>query len=241
MAERIIFDYGGTLDTNGIHWAHVLWEEYRAAGVPVNEAQFRDAYVYGERSLASHPIILPTDKFLDLLFKKVHEEFAYLVQQDLLNFPSSVLRSWEASVATGCYEFVKTTLAVTSPVLRTFQNRYRPVLVTNFYGNIHSVLEDFGILPCFHAVVESAVCGVRKPNPDIFRLGVEATGAKASEVVVVGDSLSKDIMPSKSIGCKTIWLKGRGWEDKPEHPTRENMPTFIVSSIAQIPEIISKL
>ena len=35
------------------------------------------------------------------------------------------------------------------------------------------------------------------------------------ECVVIGDSYTKDILPAQSIGCATIWLKGKGWEDKP--------------------------
>ena len=52
--NTIIFDYGGTLDTDARHWAHVLFEGYRHAQIPVDEPDFRDAYVYGERALAKN-------------------------------------------------------------------------------------------------------------------------------------------------------------------------------------------
>ena len=35
--DGIIFDYGGTLDTNGRHWANVLWEGYQHALIDINE------------------------------------------------------------------------------------------------------------------------------------------------------------------------------------------------------------
>ena len=63
--------------------------------------------------------------------------------------------------------------------------------------------------------------GVRKPDPAIFRLGVEALGLKPEEVLVVGDSYRKDIVPAESIGCHVLWLKGKGWtaeEDAQMHP-----------------------
>lgn len=66
----LLLDYGGTLDTNARHWAHVLWDGYQHCNVPVSESQFREAYVFGERSLAKNPIIVPTDNFLDLLRKR---------------------------------------------------------------------------------------------------------------------------------------------------------------------------
>ncbi|MDE6263430.1 MAG: HAD family hydrolase, partial [Muribaculaceae bacterium] len=72
-------------------------------------------------------------------------------------------------------------------------------------------------------IIESAVVGVRKPDPAIFRLGVEAFGLPAEEVLVVGDSLKKDILPAESIGCQTAWIKGKGWtadEDAQTHPSQ---------------------
>lgn len=68
--NTIIFDYGGTLDTDARHWAHVLFEGYRHAQIPVDEPNFRDAYVYGERALAKAPIVLPDDDFHTVLLKK---------------------------------------------------------------------------------------------------------------------------------------------------------------------------
>ena len=107
------------------------------------------------------------------------------------------------------------------------------VLVSNFYGNIESVLSDFDLLRYFRSIIESAVVGVRKPDPRIFALGVEALGLNPSEVLVVGDSYKKDIVPAESIGCKVAWLKGKGWtadEDAVMHPA-------IIKSLADLPEV----
>ena len=57
MIKGYIFDYGGTLDTAGQHWGKVLWHAYERQQVPVDESHFREAYVYGERTLGSMPII----------------------------------------------------------------------------------------------------------------------------------------------------------------------------------------
>ena len=83
--KAVIFDYGGTLDTGARHWANVLWEGFQNASVPVNENQFREAYVFAERALAKSPIILPTDKFHTLLLKKVNIETQELIHQNYWN------------------------------------------------------------------------------------------------------------------------------------------------------------
>ena len=95
------------------------------------------------------------------------------------------------------------------------------MLVSNFYGNISRVLDDFGIGKYFKEVIESAVVEIRKPDPRIFEKGVEALGLSPEEVLVVGDSYKKDILPAQEAGCRTLWLKGRGWtaeEDAVIHP-----------------------
>ena len=65
------------------------------------------------------------------------------------------------------------------------------VLVSNFYGNINTILDDFK-LKFFDSVIESAVVGIRKPDPRIFQLGVDALKMPAERTVVIGDSYSKD-------------------------------------------------
>ena len=76
--DGLIFDYGGTLDTNSVHWSEVLWKGYQNAGVPVTKDVFRDAYVHGERTLAKNHIIKTHHNFLDILNRKVEIETGYL-------------------------------------------------------------------------------------------------------------------------------------------------------------------
>jgi len=105
------------------------------------------------------------------------------------------------------------------------------VLVSNFYGNIGVVLDEFGLDGLFAQVVESAVVGVRKPDPAIFRIGVEALQMEPRQVVVVGDSLRKDIVPAKQIGCQTVWIEGEGWTDeKEDHSAADH----IIHSLAEL-------
>lgn len=65
--KGILFDYGGTIDSNGMHWAEVIWMAYEALKVPVSKAVFRDAYVHGERTLGKNPIVKPHHTFLDMV------------------------------------------------------------------------------------------------------------------------------------------------------------------------------
>lgn len=229
MVNTFLFDYGGTLDTAARHWSYVLWEGYRAAGVAVSEADFRDAYVHGERTLAREPHIQPDDDFRTLLFKKVTIEFDYLLKNKLLS-PADAARVPEfvEAVTDHCDRYAARETQRSRQVLERLAQRYKLVMVSNFYGNLPTVLQRYGLSHLFGRIVESAVVGVRKPDVAIWQLGVEAAGCRADECVVVGDSYGKDIVPAKEIGCQTVWFKGEEWETKERD---ETLPDHIITRL----------
>lgn len=227
----VIFDYGGTIDSRGVHWSEVLWAGYQYMEVPVTKEQFRECYVHAERELARVRHILPNDDFLDLLRKKVNIELDYLVDKGLIAENSEVVSE---GIAQYCYNSARECVEEARPVLEALSAKYPMMLVSNFYGNVDSVLRDFDLRKYFKGVIESAVVGVRKPNPTLFRLGVDALEMPAENVVVIGDSLRKDIEPAESLGCKVLWIKGKGWtadEDAQTHPCT-------IKSILEVPALV---
>ncbi len=218
--KGIIFDYGGTIDSNGKHWAEVLWESYQDHQIPVTKEQFREAFVYVERYLAKNIVILPEDNFYVLLKKKVRLQVNYLISQGFLT-ENNKTEEYSLAISEQCYTFVQKLISKEKTLLTALKNRYPMVLVSNFYGNVQAVLSDFGLLEYFDDIIESAVVGVRKPDPAIFGLGVDKLGLPGSSIVVIGDSYTKDIVPAAKNGCQTIWLKGLGWSDDAEDATAD--------------------
>lgn len=207
----LLFDFGGTLDTVGCHWGKFLWHAYERNAIPVTEGQFRDAYVHAERTLGKQAIIQSTDTFLSMLTTKIRIEFDYLVRSGWIAVNEDEAERMQRSLVKDVYERVKANLTVSRSVLTELRKEYRIGLVTNFYGNMSVVLDEFGLASLFDTVTESAVVGVRKPDPQIFRSAVKALDVETENVIVIGDSYSKDILPAHEIGCHTIWLKGEGW------------------------------
>lgn len=228
--KGFIFDYGGTLDTRGNHWGKVLWHGYERTGVPVGEQDFRDAYVYGERTLATSPIVKPDFTFRDTLQAKIRLQLQWLEENRNLGDATGYLKR----ILDDVYQQTKETTKESALVLEELAKKYPLVLVSNFYGNITTVLREFSLDHLFGDIIESAVVGIRKPDARIFALGVERLGMKAGEVTVVGDSYDKDILPSHSIGCHTIWFKGEGWTDEVvENPVADKV-------IGSLKEILSQ-
>lgn len=221
--KGIIFDYGGTIDSRGVHWSEIIYDGYRACGVPVGKDTFREAYVYAERELARVRHIMPDDNFHTLLLKKMRIELQWLADNGHLD--AGAVERYAEPVAGYCYAAARDAIAEARPTLESLHARYPMVLVSNFYGNVEAVLRDFDLLRYFRTIIESAVVGVRKPDPHIFELGVEALSLRPAEVLVIGDSYRKDIVPAESIGCHVAWLKGKGWTADEDAVTHHSIIT----------------
>lgn len=231
MVKGYIFDYGGTLDTAGTHWGQVLWQSYSKNNIPVSENEFREAYVHAERMLGKNHIIMPDYTFYKTLDAKLSIEMEYLASSGYWKAGENEIKTEREKILNEVYEGVKQETENSRIVLKTLSADYPMVLVSNFYGNINIVLEEFGFNNLFSAVIESAVVGIRKPDPEIFTLGVKALKLKPEETTVVGDSFTKDIIPASKAGCNTVWLKGKGWT---EENFDETIPGRIITDLKQL-------
>ncbi len=80
-------------------------------------------------------------------------------------------------------------------------------------------LERYGILKYIDLVVASAEEGVAKPDKRIFEIALGRSGCKASNSVMIGDRIDNDIVPAKSLGMFTVWVRqgfGQYWRIKNE-------------------------
>lgn len=226
-----IFDYGGTLDTCGCHWGKKIWHAYEACSVPVMEQDFRDAYVHGERTLGRNRIIMPEHTFRHTLDVKLALQMQWIGDNGRWTTDVDDWQPMHDEVLDMLYADVVKTQEHSREVLEVLAKEHPMVLVSNFYGNVGVVLREFKLDHLFQDIIESAVVGIRKPDPRIFQLGVEALKMDAKDIMVVGDSMDKDIIPAKSIGCQTAWYEGEGWtDDKPDGTAAD----IIIGNLTQL-------
>ena len=234
-----IFDFGGTLDTNGCHWGKFIWHAYERNGVPVNWEQFREAYVYAERYLGRTDAVKPIDTFRNVLNMKLRLEMTYLVTKGYWYGDALEVERMHAAVLTDLYSRVTGLVENGRQVLEYLKPKYPLVLCSNFYGNLNTVLDEFHLNGIFQDIVESAAVGIRKPDVRIYELALKTFGGKdaAAEVVVVGDSVKNDIRPAQELGCQTVWLRGEPW-DSEESAVADSQPVEADSIITDIRELI---
>lgn len=230
--KAVVFDYGATLDTNGVHWYNIFCDQYQKEFPNLKDEDLRNAYVYGERMLAKQRMVATDDTFLQLLEKKIRLQADFLVENAILkDVPAENLKR----LCDNCYSVPLSCTRKAQGLLQTLGQKYRIALISNFYGNVETVLREFGLRDYFELVVESASVGYSKPDKRLYEYCLKCLDLKAEECLMIGDSYPKDIVPAKKLGFHTIWLKGRGWqkEENSDAPSADE----IINDLQQVGEL----
>lgn len=204
MERRLIlFDFGGTLNTDGAHWGAIFRRDLLDLGGRFSVEEVEAAYIASERRLvADGPASFD---FAETLRRQV------IGQYEHLGLPES-----DAVEQAGrYYEQVTRRMRDVRAFFARIASKSDLGIVSNFYGNLDVVLREFDIDSRLVTSVDSARVGVRKPDPEIWQIGISRAGYEAERTVVVGDSYRNDIAPATSLGCRTIWYRGLEWR-KPD-------------------------
>ena len=230
--KAIIFDFGGTLDTNGVHWSEFFWDVYQKFNAGISREEYERAYVKGENDMGK-----VEGSFRDILKKQLINQFRHLDSRLRGNDNRDVNDSSKLieKMADYCYTEASNCLKKSKELLAELKKNFKLGVVSNFYGNMEEVCKEFGIFEYFDAVVDSTVVGVRKPYPKIFEITLKELNTEPKDTLVIGDSYENDIGPAKEVGCKTIWLRGRSWHE-PEDISKAD---YVISSLEEIKKIVN--
>jgi putative hydrolase of the HAD superfamily len=192
----VLFDFGGTLDADGIRWAERFHQAYRAEGGTLGFDSFEPLFRASDSELAADP------GTCRLGFQAMVSAQARLV---IGACPDAA----GIQVARVAERFHAAAVAVASrnrPVLERLGRHWRLGVVSNFTGNLDRCLAELGLLELLTAVADSAVVGMKKPSPRIFTDLLAEMGVVAEESWMVGDNFDADIRPAAALGLRTCWL-----------------------------------
>lgn len=232
--KAVLFDFGGTLDTNGIHWSEKFRTAYDEAGLGISKEDYNEAYVNAEPLMYTH--VKRDDDFRATLRKQAFLQLSYLEEKKNYSFTGGASGSSE-KVADKCYEDVLEVVKIVKEILTKLKESYRLGVVSNFYGNLEASLKGLDISGFFDVMIDSTIIDIRKPDPGIFKYAIDKLNIMGEDTVVVGDSYNRDIKPAKLLNCKTIWLDVSSWT----RPEETGAADLIINNIVEIKEIIDKL
>jgi putative hydrolase of the HAD superfamily len=93
-----------------------------------------------------------------------------------------------------------------------------------------------GLQSFFRAIAVSGEHGIGKPKPEIFHRLLSELGVEASEALMVGNSLERDIAGARNAGIRSVWIRVAGSEEQ-----AEVTPDHTITALSEIPSILSGL
>ncbi len=90
-------------------------------------------------------------------------------------------------------------------VLEYLYPGYNLHIITNGFQEIQQKkLQNARIDHYFDVIVNSEMAGVKKPNPGIFRLALEAAKVSPEKALMIGDNLEADILGARAVGLQAL-------------------------------------
>ncbi len=201
VTRVLLFDFGGTLDAEGVPWKDRFYGAARQEGLDLPQSEFDPAFYGATDSLEGR---IPASAGYRETVERVAAGLATRLgrESDLLRrigdrFTRDSLRQ----------------LSESASILARLRDRYRIGIVSNFYGNLQAVLDEVGLSPSVSVAVDSTLAGVKKPDPRIFQAALDALGVGPHEAVFVGDSLRRDMAGARGMGMRHVWLRPEGAAD----------------------------
>ena len=228
--KAILFDFGGTLDTDGVHWSERFAEIYREFSIRVPSDVLREAFLDSDRFLSQNGLLRHAN-FRQNLFLQMFHQFEYL-KSNLPDFEIDTLTVEQ--IADNAYSAAAACIVRNTEMLRCLGSEYKLALVSNCDGNLDIICREFGLDTVFDEIIDSEIVGLRKPDPAIWALALERLGAEAASSFAVGDSYSRDIAPAKKLNCHTIWLRGKSWETIENHDSADH----IIKNLSEISSVL---
>jgi putative hydrolase of the HAD superfamily len=194
-AKALLFDFGGTLDAEGVPWKERFFRLAREEGLDVPREEFDRAF-YGATDVLEGTISRTAgfretvDRVAGGLGARLGREEARL-RRIGDRFADESLRQ----------------LAQSAALLARLREKYRIGVVSNFYGNLHAVLDETGLAPSVAVAVDSTLVGCKKPDPRIFQAALDPLNASAAEAVFIGDSPGRDMAGARAMGMRHVWLR----------------------------------
>jgi len=120
------------------------------------------------------------------------------------------------------------------PTLRGMHAQgYRLGLISNFEQWLEERLIELEVGQLFDVSVISGFVMIEKPDPAIYELALERAQVEPGKAVHVGDSMSMDVEPARSVGIHPVLLDRRGQYTDSE--------VLRIQSLEELPGVVANL
>jgi len=113
-------------------------------------------------------------------------------------------------------------------------------IVANQPASVVNSLKSDQIYDLIDFLGVSAIVGIEKPDKAIFELAIAKLATPANEIIHIGNRIDTDVLPAKSLGMKTVWVR-RGEANPNPTPADLKQADLTVDNLTNLPELIKKI
>lgn len=225
--KAILFDFGGTLDSDGIDWFCRFYREIGEQGGTLPWETFEE---YASR--AAHDICALSDTprlSLEQMAERLCEEIHKHVVAG--NGGGALGWTWQ-QVANRFVAQAGEHLRRSRAVLGKLSEQFRLGCISNNWGNTAGWCRDYQLDDYFETMIDSTVVGASKPDKVIFHKALDELQLPPEACAYVGDKYDSDILGARGAGLLAIWVTGQQQE---EGPAPED-PVLRIASVVALPD-----
>lgn len=164
--------------------------EFLKAYKPINEKYWR-LYRNQEIQVNELRFLRLSDSFKEMGFS-ISEEMIYLLVDDFIEHLIDFNHLFPKTIETLQYLFPKYSLHILTNGFSAVQQRK---------------IEKSRLKPYFKTITASEENGIKKPDPEIFKLALQKAKAHKENSLMIGDNFEADILGAQAMGLKTIYFK----------------------------------
>lgn len=114
-------------------------------------------------------------------------------------------------------------------------------VVSNAASDLLRFLEELGLAPQLDFIVISAIEGMRKPDPRIFRRALEHAAVEPAEAVHVGDMYVEDVVGARCLGIRPFLIERGPFSMFPHHPESTSLDDPALERVASLAEAVDRI
>lgn len=92
--------------------------------------------------------------------------------------------------------------------IRSLRPTYKIGIISNAWGDLRQMLDQWGITDAFDEIIGSGDEGVLKPDPRIFEIALERLGLKPEEIIFLDDFI-ENVEAAKKLGIHAVHFQNR--------------------------------
>lgn len=247
MIRAVFFDVGGTLHVSynspalADQFSALLLDKLREAGIilPLSASELtpvlhRNAEAYKHWSETTRRELPNLSIWMEYYLKGFQiapEKIAPIAEKLSVLYDSVRMRN---EVRAGMLE----------TIVRLHQMGLAQGIISNIISStwVPELVKTYGIAPYMAAVVLSEDVGIRKPDPEIFRIASRQVGIPLTEMAYVGDTLSRDVLGARNASLPlVIQIQNPLTAFRDQDYLHTNIhPDYLISELSEIPDIITK-